>query len=282
MADNELATLDQFGDLDALDLNPTQVVAVEAITRAEIDIMVSTAKRYPRSIKRFIAQSETLACLTPEVAAGCSYAKPTGQKFLIGPSIRLAEIMAPAWGNLNVGARIIEENGRFVVAQGVAIDYETNYRETSEVRRRITDKNGRTYSDDMIVNTSNAACSIAFRNAVFRIIPRSVVEQVRLKAVNVANGGQSVQELVSKLLAHFAGIGVDDKRVCLAVGARGREDLTLEHVETLRAVATAIRDGETTADGAFPKVNADGVAGAPVSRTDALASRLDEAKPKAK
>ncbi|MFN8826683.1 MAG: hypothetical protein ACK501_17070, partial [Planctomycetota bacterium] len=39
--------------------------------------------------------------------------------------------------------------------------------------RRITGKNGRRYSSDMIGVTGNAACSIALRNAVFRGIPRA-------------------------------------------------------------------------------------------------------------
>ena len=252
------------------------MVAIEAITRAEIDTMVATAKRFPRSFKRFLAQAETLACSTPEVAAACSFAKPIGGgKFAIGPSVRLAEIMAPAWGNLSVGARVIEENGRFLVAQGVAIDYETNYRETSEVRRKITDRSGKTYSDDMIVNTANAACSIAFRNAVFRVIPRSLVEQIRIKAVAAANGGQTFEQLVTKTLAHFAGLGVDERRVLKAMGVVGKVDLTLEHVETLRAVATAIRDNEVTLDGAFPPVEKVGIPGAaPATRSDNLAEKL--------
>jgi hypothetical protein len=59
-----------------------------------------------------------------------------------------------------------------VTAQGVCHDLQSNTFIAYEVRRRITGKGDRKYSDDMIGVTGNAASSIALRNAILKIIPK--------------------------------------------------------------------------------------------------------------
>ena len=49
---------------------------------------------------------------------------------------------------------------------------------SAEVRKRIIDKNGNRYSEDMVITTSNAAIAIARRNAIFSIIPRAFVDEM--------------------------------------------------------------------------------------------------------
>jgi hypothetical protein len=240
----------------------SEIVGLEAQARGEIDIQIATAKRYPRSWKQFLSKAETLATMTPEIAASCTYAKPAGRDMLTGPSIRLAEIVLSTWGNVSAGARVIDQDAKFLTAQGVCFDLESNVRTSIEVRRRITDRNGRTYSDDMIATTANAACSIALRNAIFRIVPKSLVEKIRLKAQEVSRGGMSLVELRLKILSHFAGLAVSPARIFARIGVAGKEDITLEHVDLLRALATAIQDQEISVDAAFPEPVPEGVAGA--------------------
>jgi hypothetical protein len=55
----------------------------------------------------------------------------------------MAEIAVSCWGNVRYGARVIEETDRFIVAQGVCHDLETNVYNAIEVRRRITGRTGR-------------------------------------------------------------------------------------------------------------------------------------------
>jgi hypothetical protein len=257
-----------------------EIAGLEAQTRGEIDIQIATAKRYPRSMTRFLENAKTLATMTPEVAASCTYAKPAGRDMLTGPSIRLAEIVLSCWGNVSAGARVIDQDAKFLTAQGVCFDLESNVRTSIEVRRRITDRNGRTYSDDMIATTANAACSIALRNAIFRIVPKSLVEQVRLKAQEVSRGGLSLVELRPKMLEHFARLGVSPARIFDRIGVKGADDITLEHVDLLRAIATGIQDRETTVDTAFPEPVPEGVAGAIERARNGTGTRgevLDEA-----
>ena len=124
-----------------------------------------------------------MATLTQETAAACLYVLPRKDRDgkpvqIVGPSVRLAEICASAWGNIDFGSRIGREEQAYVIAQGFAFDLQTNTRCTFEVRRRITTREGRRYSEDLIQQTVNAAQSIALRNAIFRVIPRALVGPV--------------------------------------------------------------------------------------------------------
>src|SRR5437867_1005932 len=47
--------------------------AISPLMRAEIDIQISTAKRYPRSIRRFQQEAQSMACLDEDTAAECMY-----------------------------------------------------------------------------------------------------------------------------------------------------------------------------------------------------------------
>ena len=224
--------------------------------RAEIDMQISTAKKYPRSVHRSRQDAITMATIDVLTAASCFYKVPRGGKNIEGPSVRLAEIFASAWGNMRFGARVIHEDDRFITAQGVAHDLETNNATTIEVRRRITDKNGRKFNDDMIAVTGNAAASIALRNALFRVIPRAYVDQVYIEAKRVAIGTQkTLVERRTALVSHITGkIGIPLARVLGAVSRVHEDDIDLNDLETLYGLATAVKDGEITPDVAFPMI----------------------------
>lgn len=91
--------------------------ALEAQERAQTDVLISTAKRYPRSLTQCKAKALALATMDPDIAAECFYKLTRGGKVIEGPSIRLAEIIASTWQNVRSGARTIAESGTMVTAQ---------------------------------------------------------------------------------------------------------------------------------------------------------------------
>ena len=96
------------------------VVAQESlslITKAEIDVQISTAKAFPRSLKQFQDRAMSMATFSEEIAASCSYALPRGGKSLEGPSVRLAEIIVSSFGNIRSGARVIANDGKTITAR---------------------------------------------------------------------------------------------------------------------------------------------------------------------
>lgn len=233
--------------------------SLEALNRSEIDIQISTAKRYPRVIDDSLNRIVALATVNPQTAGECFYSLrrngAEGGAAIEGPSVRLAEIVAASWGNLRVASQIIGNDGKFITARGVCHDLETNVAVASEVRRRITDRNGRTYNDDMQVVTGNAAGAIAFRNAVFKVVPKAVIADAigKIKAVLVKDTATDFEATKTKMFNAFAKKGVTKEMIFSYFEVEKDEDITPEIVAELRTTFTAIKEGQATAEEMFIK-----------------------------
>ncbi len=228
--------------------------ALVSLSRAEIDVQISTAKRYPRSIVAFQRQAMEMATLDEETAASMFYALPRSGRTIEGPSVRLAEIVGSAWGNLHYGARALDPgpNDRFIVAQGIAWDLEKNVRIQYEVRRRITDKNAKRYNDDMIGVTGNAAASIALRNAIFKVVPFAYVKRIYEEAKLVSIGkALTMEQRRSRALEWFSKLGVKEAQILVLLGKKGLEDVDVDDLVTLNGLKTAIKEGDTTIEEVF-------------------------------
>jgi len=222
------------------------------ISRSEIEQQISTARRFPRSLKRFRDEAIQMVTLSESIAEQCVYALPRDGKTIEGPSARFAEIVASAWGNNRAGARVIDDKGEFIVAQGVFHDLERNVAITYEVQRRITDRQGRRFKADMIGVTANAACSIALRNAVLKGVPKAFWEDMYAEARKVIMG--DVKTLANRraaAVASFQRFGVTTEQICSKLGVAGIEDIGLEHLVLLRGMLTAMKEGDTTPEEAF-------------------------------
>jgi hypothetical protein len=222
-----------------------------------VNAQVSTARKFPRSITSFIRRATELATLTPEIAASCVYALPRGGKAIEGPSVRMAEIIAHAWGNLRIQAGATESDAKYITARGEAWDVESNVAIAFEVRRRITNREGKTYDDDMITVTGNAAASIALRNAVFKTVPSSFWKPIYQKCRQVIAGdAKTFAARRDDMLKAFLVAGVTTERLCASLSLKGPQDLTLEHMATLVGILNAIKEGETSIEDAFPEESA--------------------------
>lgn len=224
------------------------------LARVEIDQQIATAHKYPRSIKKAVENITTLATLDEATAEECIYALPRGGKPIRGPSVRLAEIIAGQWRNCRVEARIVEINrtDKFVEAVATFHDLETNVAQRTAVRRRIVDSRGRLYNDDMILVTGQAACSIARRNIVLACVPKAVWNRAYQEAERVIKGDvQTLSERRAKAIASFGTWGVKPEQVFAALGVAGEDEVTLEHIPTLRGMFSAIKSGEATVEDLF-------------------------------
>jgi len=256
--------------------------AIGQIERAQIDMQIATARRYPRSLSQVKNRMLSYATLDEETAAGCFYTLPGRKggdgKPLQGPSVRLAEIALSSFQHIRAGSRIIEDDGKFITAQGVVHDLENNVIVAIEVKRRVTTKEGKRYSDDMIATTGNAACSIALRNAAFRVIPMALVKPVYEAAKRLAIGdGKSLVQRRSASIDHFAKLGVSKNQVCSVLGVSKVDDIQLDHLETLIGFATAIKDGEASVDDIFkPSKEFSGTIEKPASNPYAPAPAIED------
>ena len=229
------------------------VSALATLNRSEVETQIDAAHKHKRSVKTFLDEAATIATLTREVAESCIYTLPRGGKSITGPSVRLAEIMASAYGNLHVAARVLDADAKEITAQGAAWDLQKNIRVTVEVRRRITKKDGSRFDDDMITVTGNAAASIALRNAIFRVIPRAYVDIVYAHARKVAVGdAKTLEDRRSTAFAYFAKLGITADRVLARLEKLSVDDVGLDGLEVLVGLKTAISNKDVTLDEAFP------------------------------
>lgn len=241
--------------------------SLSLITKAEIDVQISTAKAFPRSLKMFLDRALSMATISEDIAGSCSYSLPRGGKALEGPTVRLAEIVCSTYGNIRAGARVIANDGKTVTAQGICHDLETNYCVTVEVKRSILQheykwddnskkslKTGRmiTMNEDMQVVTGNAACAIAYRNAVFKVVPSALVSDIYEKSRLVARGTeQTLPARRQKTLDYLHGLKVTDKQICDVLELKKVEDIDLDKLDTLRGMCTLIKNGESTVKDLF-------------------------------
>lgn len=252
--------------MEETQIAPLEVVgtgALEALSKAEIDTQIATAKRYPRNIAKVKSAMLSVATLDEETAAACFYTVPRGGKNVQGPSVRMAEIALSAYGNVKAATRILSvDTGAtpHAVVQAVVIDLENNVAFSVEKRRRITAKrrNNGKVDDDDIQLAVNAGSAIAFRDAVFKVVPGAVTKAVYEAAKKVAVGDlKSLAVQREKIVGRLKQMGASEDRIFAVLGVKKLEEVTLEHIETLIGIGTSLKDGNITLEEAFPPVQAD-------------------------
>ena len=236
-----------------VEVQNVQVVQDDAVERANVDSQVATAKRYPRDIRRSIDNSVVMATMNQETAQSCNYALPRGGKPITGPSVHLAKIIVSNWGNMRTEAKVVQITDKQVISRGTCWDLETNVASAFEVRRSIIGKNGQRFSEDMITVTGNAANSIAYRNAVFAVIPKAITDRVYYAAQRFITGDLSDSD---KLLKVRTGIinnfknsyGITEEEVVKMCGKQTVNQIGADEISMLMGTIQALKDGDTTVD----------------------------------
>lgn len=240
-------------------LVPVQPSALAEITKANIDIQIATAHAYPRVISKVIDTATSMATRNKQTAMSCQFKLPKGDG-VVGPSIRLAEIVATSFKNLRIEGQITAVLEKEVVARCYCHDLESNVAEAVEVRRSIwSTKNKKRYTQDMITTTCMAALAIAKRNAVFSVVPRSIVDDVYDAALNFVLGkARGIDEKRAAAIKFFTEQGVKLKELLAYLDIPAESDMDINHIRVLMAVLADLEDGSTTLDKTFrpkPKPN---------------------------
>lgn len=253
---SEQEILEPETEASVVPLDSTDASLAVGLTRAEIDTQIATARRFPRRLKDVQNRLVSYVTLDDETAAECLYALPRGGKPIKGPSIRFAEALKASFGNCRAAARVVhvDRQEKVVIAQGVFHDLETNSASSAEVRRRIVGKNGKIFSDDMIVVTGNAACSIALRNAILGGIPKPVWRGAYASVESIVTGDvATLSETRDKAVKALAAFGATAEQVYSALGVVTADEIAAEHIPILRGMYSALKNGEATAEEMFAK-----------------------------
>jgi len=221
-----------------------------ALAAAVLDKRIITARQFPRSIARF--KNEAIALLSEDIetARSAEYSKPVGGGSVRGPSVRLTEIACLCWTNVEVEIQEPMISERSVTVQAFAWDLERNIRMPGIATTSILKADGSRYAPHMVETAVVATAAKARRNAILAVIPRAYVNDLLEAAKAVANKHQKPLEQVRvEMLEFFARTyKVDSEQVFTYLAVKGVADINQEHIEELRAVVAALKEGESPED----------------------------------
>lgn len=244
----------QGNGYEVLQVNQDQnIIQIDAVERANVDSQVATAKQYPRDLARSVNNSIAMATMDAATAQSCGYALPRGGKPITGPSVHLAKLIVSNWGNMRAEAKVVQITDKQVISRGTCWDLENNVATAFEVRRSIVGKNGKRFSDDMITVTGNAANSIAYRNAVFSVIPKAITDKVYQAAQHFITGDLSDEEKLvarrKKCIDFFKDeYGITENEVVMLCGKQTVNQIKADQIALLLGITQSLKDGDTTVE----------------------------------
>lgn len=243
--------------LDAYEVTQVQhdqnIIQLDTIERANVDSQIATAKQYPRDLRRAINNSVAMATMDIPTAQSCGYALPRGGKPITGPSVHLAKLIVSNYGNIRAEAKVVQITDKQVISRGTCWDLENNVATAFEVRRSIVGRTGQRFSDDMITVTGNAANSIAYRNAVFSVIPRAITDKVYQAAQRCITGDLSDEDKIiarrKKCIDYFKDeFGITEQEVVMLCGKKTVNQIKANEIALLLGFTQSLTDGDTTVD----------------------------------
>ncbi len=256
----ELAPFNQGGPLAGnRDLAPAgrqAMVTVEVGRVAqEVQGQITSAKLCPRDI----IQSENRmldACRRLGLAEAAFYTYEKGGTLVKGSSIRMAEMMAQNWGNMESGVKEIEQRDDETLMMSYAWDYETNTRDvkTFTVKHEMKSKNApggvRKLTDprDIYEHCANLGARRK-RACILALIPGDIQERA-VEECKKTLAGQSDEPLIDrirKMVQAFGEFGVTVDHIIERLGHNLEATDEAEFV-TLRGIYSSLKDGMSKRD----------------------------------
>ena len=225
-----------------------------ASTRAaqEVQAAMVIAKKCPRDT--VLAQKRILnACTRKKLAEGALYAYPRGGQTVTGPSIRLAEVLAQAWGNLQFGITELEQRNGESTIMAFCWDLETNVQQTKTfqvkherkakgVITRLTDPR------DIYELTANQGAR-RLRACILGVIPGDIIEDAveQCEKTMQSSEKEPLIDRIKKMGAAFMEMGVNTAMLEKRLGHKLDVCSETEMV-TMRKIYLSLKDGMSTKD----------------------------------
>lgn len=258
----------------------------QARESTEVLAMIYSARQNPRSELQACDRIRD-AFQRAGLAEESQYSFQRGGTDIAGPSIRSAEAIRLAWGNMATGW---SEISRFVGADGVgiseieafAVDYETVNREAIkfQVRHwRDTKKGGYPLKDerDIYELCANQA-QRRKRACILALVPGDVVAMAMDQASNtLRTRADTSPEGMAKMLEAFAPYGITKAHIEKRIQRR-LDAIQPAQIVQLKRIYASLRDGISTPDDWFelaPPANDDATGGGPppTSAKEVISSR---------
>ena len=216
---------------------------------AEIQAQVIMAKKFPRDENAALIRIKK-SCERKSLADQALFAYPRAGQTISGPSIRLLETVAQAWGNLDYGFRELSNDGEWSEAEAYAWDLEANtmVRKRFKVKLEIAkkDKTVKKLTDprDIYEHVANASMR-RVRACLEGVIPKDVVEDaVVVVKLTMQSNDVPIQEVVKRLIYSFEKYGVSKDLLEKRLG-HGVEAMIKDQVVEYGQIFNSIKDGMT-------------------------------------
>lgn len=243
----------------------------------EVQAMMVIAKRFPRD--QVQAMDRILqACARPSLAEGALYSYGRGGADITGPSIRLAEAIAQAWGNFQFGIREIDQRQGESTVEAFAWDLESNTRQVKVFQvphRRHTSNGSYPLTDprDIYEAVANQGAR-RMRACILGMIPGDVIEAaVRQCDVTLNTHADTSPEAISKMVEAFGAFGVTKDQIERRIQRR-IDSITPALMVQMKKIYASLRDGMSGPAEWFPALAEVASGDAPKSRTEALRNKL--------
>jgi hypothetical protein len=189
---------------------PLSVTAEAMISRQaqEVQAAMVIAKRFPRN--EYEAYNRIMkACERRILAENAMYEYPRGGTKVTGPSIRLAEVLAQNWGNIDFGILELEQKAGESTVMAYAWDLETNVRQTKvftvkherKARGSITKLTDPRDIYEMVANQG----ARRLRACILGIIPGDIVDAAveKCKETLVKGYKEPLSDRIRKMISVF-------------------------------------------------------------------------------
>lgn len=222
---------------------------------AEVQAKLMIAKSMPRDP---VAAWEKVmkACSLPGMAEAAFYSYKRGGQEVTGPSIRLAEALASAWGNIDYGMRELSNKDGVTELEAYAWDLETNTLTTQRFtvhHKRDTKGGGYALTDQRDIYELGANMGARrMRARILAVLPADIVKAAEEKCRQTLSGGSGVpiSERVKGMLTKFAPFGVAQKHIETRLGKK-MVDIMPDDIVLLIGIYNSIKDGNISASEAF-------------------------------
>lgn len=160
----------------------------------EVQAAMVIAKRFPRD--QYAAYERIMeACERQKLAEESTYEYQRGNAKVSGPSIRLAEVLAQCWGNIDYGIMELDQKGGESQVMAYAWDLETNTRQSKifQVKHERHTKKGVTKLTDprdiyeLVANQG----ARRVRACILGIIPGDIVDKAVEKCTKTLMSGHT-------------------------------------------------------------------------------------------
>jgi len=241
----------------ALEIRQGNALADSSTAREvqEVQAMMTIAKRFPRDEKAALDRIIN-ACTRKGLADSACYQYSRGGTDITGPSIRLAEAIAQAWGNIQFGVRELEQRNGESTVEAFAWDLETNTRQvkTFQVKHeRHTKLGSKTLTDprDIYELVANQGAR-RVRACILGVVPGDVVDEaVKQCDVTLNATAEVTPESIKKLVDVFAGFKVSKEQIEARI-QRHIDAITPAQIVALRKIYNSLKDGMSKPEDWFP------------------------------